>query len=102
MLTIAALHAYGAVTGHASVVTGLNSTVNAVASMIFVCAVVEELVNVLLVGIASHSEDEAFVAFLAEQSRCRGAVHGGHRRVHEDSVEGSACCLRPGHLLDRI
>lgn len=41
VLMVSALHAYGAVMGHASVVTSLTRTVNAVVTMIFVCAVVE-------------------------------------------------------------
>jgi small-conductance mechanosensitive channel len=40
-LLIAFIHAYGAVTGHVSVVAGLNSTVHAVVAMVLVCAFAE-------------------------------------------------------------
>lgn len=41
VMVIAALHAYGAVTGHPGVVAGLTSTVQAVVVMVLVCAAVE-------------------------------------------------------------
>ncbi|WP_161957146.1 mechanosensitive ion channel family protein [Aestuariivirga litoralis] len=41
VLLIAALHAYGAVTGHPGVVAGLTSTVQAAVAMVLVCAAVE-------------------------------------------------------------
>ncbi|MCA3555418.1 mechanosensitive ion channel family protein [Aestuariivirga sp.] len=41
VLTISAVHAYGAVTNHVSVVAGLTSTVQAVVAMVLVCALVE-------------------------------------------------------------
>ena len=53
VLMIAAVHAYGAVTGHVSVVAGLTSTVNAVVGMVLVCAFAE------FVGRRSDRADQA-------------------------------------------
>lgn len=53
VLTISAIHAYGAVTGHVSVVAGLTSTVHAVVAMVLVCAFTE------FVGRRSERADQA-------------------------------------------
>jgi small-conductance mechanosensitive channel len=53
VLAIAAIHAYGAVKGHASVVAGLTRTVEAVEAMILICALAE------FVGRRSDRADQA-------------------------------------------